>query len=148
MNHRPLLISLTVLLSLAAFFWLVGHWQGTAANPQVQVPMFYDEHYLYPRPWTQFQAAPGVPAPSAIALYETNQLSQPFTPGMNQLNLLRFFAQGEGELLVTLHDETGQVWQESVPLTAANQPTAVSLAFDPIPDSAGRTFWLTPSAIS
>lgn len=56
-----------VLLLILAIFLLVGKWRSTSTGPQVQVPMFYDAHYLFPRPWTQAQEAPGVPAPFPVA---------------------------------------------------------------------------------
>lgn len=124
---------------------LGGSWRGTAANAPVQVPMFYDEHYLFPRPWTQFQAAPGVPEPARVALHGANRLSQPFVPGMDFLHMVSFVAEGGGSLAVSLADDHGRVWRNNLTLDT-EQPTAVRLRFDPIPHSAGQTYWLTITA--
>ena len=150
LKTQHLLIALGSLFVVFGSLFLVGNWQGTAANMPVQVPMFYDEHYLFPRPWTQFQAAPGVPELAPVALHGSNRLSQPFIPGMDYLNLVTFTARGEGaeqRLEVALRDDHGRVWRHFVQLeTENNQPTAVRLTFDPIPNSAGRTYWLTLTA--
>ncbi len=147
LKTQQLLIALGSLFVVFFSLFLVGNWQGTAANAPVQVPMFYDEHYLFPRPWTQFQAAPGVPEPAPVALHGSNRLSQPFVPGMDYLNLVTFMAQGtEQRLEVALRDDHGRVWRHFVQLETESQPTAVRLTFDPIPNSAGRTYWLTLTA--
>jgi hypothetical protein len=76
------LIVPVVLLSAIA----CGQWRSTATGPQVQVPMFYDAHYLFPRPWRQADAAPGVPDPAPLALYGPNRVRQTFRVGSDGLS--------------------------------------------------------------
>jgi hypothetical protein len=85
------------LLIVILFLFLIsfGYWQATAVGPQVQVPMFYDAHYLYPRPWTQAQAAPGVPEPAPVAaLYGPNRVSQSFVAGSDRLAVVGVWLAG------------------------------------------------------
>ena len=82
-------------LLFTLFLLLFGWWQGAAVGPEVQVPMFYDDHYLYQRPWTQAQEAPGVPDPAPVAaLYGPNRLTQSFVSAAASLTLLQIWLDG------------------------------------------------------
>lgn len=96
-----LVAGLCLLLTLALVG--AGWWRAAGVGPQVQVPMFYDAHYLFPRPWTQAQEAPGVPAPAPVAaLYGPNRLSQPFVAGSDGLSLVTVWLAGEPGMAVTV----------------------------------------------
>ncbi|MDJ0753450.1 MAG: hypothetical protein QNJ45_08025 [Ardenticatenaceae bacterium] len=69
-------------------------WRSTGVGPQVQVPMFYDSHYAFHRPWTQIQAAPGVPPPAPLALYGQNQASQTFKSGSGRFGMIKIWLGG------------------------------------------------------
>lgn len=139
-----ILISL-LLLTAFLFFW--GWWQGTAVGPEIQVPMFYDDHYIYPRPWTQGQEAPGVPDPSpAAVLYGPNQISQAFVPSASWLTLITVWLAGPANtpvhLSLTGADGTvyagtvflkagrGRYYHLSLPplVVARNQPLTLTLS--------------------
>lgn len=93
-HHAPRTTFILVAL-FTLFLLLSGWWQGTAVGPEVQVPMFYDDHYLYQRPWTQAQEAPGVPDPAPVAaLYGPNRLTQSFVSAAASLTLLQIWLDG------------------------------------------------------
>ena len=139
-----------VLLGLAGALLVLmgaGNWRATGVGPQVQVPMFYDAHYLYPRPWTQEQSAPGVPAAAPLAFYGANTVSQVFSAGSDQLTMLELPLGGAPGTQVTavLADDRGQIWEGTATLNQGeNAP--YQFRFGPIPDSYGRVFELTLSA--
>lgn len=145
--HKPRFwFALAVWLGVIFLGW-AGYWQGTAANPQVQVPMFYDAHYLFPRPWTQEQTAPGVPHEAAVALHGRNHLTQPITVGMDGLALLAWNmgdVRGGQTVLVSLTAADGRAWGATL-TTRAGWHT-YRLALPPLPNSAGQTVWLTVAA--
>lgn len=78
----------------------IGWWRGTGTGAQVQVPMFYDAHYLFPRPWTQQQSAPGIPDPAGLAFYGDNRVSQTFVSGMDRLSMVELWLAGESSQVV------------------------------------------------
>lgn len=82
------------LLGLTLVGLNIGWWRSTGVGPQVQVPMFYDSHYAFQRPWTQIQAAPGVPPPAPLALYGQNQVSQTFESGAGRLGMIKIWLGG------------------------------------------------------
>jgi hypothetical protein len=137
-----------VLVSILLFLILAGRWRSTGVGPQVQVPMFYDAHYLFPRPWTQEQTAPGVPAPAPVAaLYGPNRLTQSFTAGADRLSMLALWLAGPAgsqiELTLTLPD--GQVVGGRVTLEEP-EGEKIYLAFPPVQQAEGKTFALTLAA--
>ncbi len=138
------LILLLALLLLLAF----GHWRATATGPQVQVPMFYDAHYLYPRPWTQEQAAPGVPDPFPVAFYGPNAISQSFISGAASVTAVETWlrAPSYGRVLVTLADESGPLYSGEVDFDERPSGQYHRFTFPPIPNARGRTFTLTLTA--
>ena len=133
-----------VLLSLLAF----GQWRATATGPQVQVPMFYDAHYLYPRPWTQAQAAPGVPDPFPVAFYGANAISQSFINGVDRLTTVETWLRGPsyGRIVVTLADESGLLYSGGVDFGERPSGGYLRFTFPPIAAAKGRTFTLTLAA--
>jgi hypothetical protein len=138
---------LIVLLLFALLLLLVslGHWRAAAVGPQVQVPMFYDAHYLFPRPWTQAQEAPGVPDPAPVAaLYGPNVLSQSFVAGADRLSLVRVWLAGPpgSEVLVELHDGGDLLLSGVVVLTEANG-RFYNLTFPPLSHRQGHRFTLS-----
>jgi len=137
-----------VLLLILAIFLLVGKWRSTSTGPQVQVPMFYDAHYLFPRPWTQAQEAPGVPAPFPVAFYGENTLTQPFISGADNLAMVDVWLQGSpyGAVTATLADESGPLYTGQVSFPENPQGGVVRFAFPPIAEAEGRPFWLTLAA--
>jgi hypothetical protein len=110
--------------------------------------MFYDAHYLFPRPWTQEQEAPGVPAPFPVAFYGDNTITQPFVSGADNLEMVELWLSGSpyGWVNVTLADETGPLYAGQVDFPETPQGRLVRFTFPPIPDATGRTFWLTLAA--
>lgn len=138
----------TAVLALLFMLLLVfGHWRSTAAATQVQVPMFYDAHYLFPRPWTQAQEVPGVPEPFPLAFYGPNTVSQTFVSGADQLTAVELWlrASQAGSITVTLSDESGPLYEGQ--LDAANPDGGyVRFTFPTIQAAEGRTFQITLSA--
>ncbi len=134
-----------LLLLLVAF----AEWRSSSVGPQVQVPMFYDAHYLFPRPWTQEQAAPGVPDPSPLAVYGENRISQSFIAGSDNLSAISLWLAGQQDSVAraTLADDSGGMWQTDIPLRAGYDGDVYSISFPPLPQSEGRryTFSLTSS---
>lgn len=125
---------LYILLATAVF---LGHWRGTSAHPPVAVPMFYDAHYLYPRPWTQAQAAPSTPGWYPIsALYGQNRVSQPLKIGADGFSVLKFDLVGNGRpFQLTLAAGDGQTWWATI-ATNAGEAQTVRLRL-PQPQPAG-----------
>lgn len=137
-----------VLLLILLVLLFIGRWRSTGTGAQVQVPMFYDAHYLFPRPWTQEQEAPGVPDPFPVAFYGPNSITQPFVSGADNLEMVEVWLQGSpyGWVEATLHDETGPLYTGEVDFPERPAGRIVRFSFPPIPDAAGRTFWLTLAA--
>lgn len=144
--HSPWRV--TAVLALLFMLLLVfGHWRSTAAAAQVQVPMFYDAHYLFPRPWTQAQEVPGVPEPFPVAFYGPNTVSQTFVSGANSLTAVELWlrASQAGSITVTLSDESGPRYEGQ--LDAANPDGGyVRFTFPTIQAAEGRTFQVTLAA--
>jgi hypothetical protein len=140
-----LLAILSGILFLLAMF---AHWRSSEVGTQVQVPMFYDAHYLFPRPWTQEQSAPGIPDPAPIAIYGQNSVSQSFIAGSDNLSRISFPLSGPGNEIVTavLSDEDGGVRQADIPLTSSANPQEYALSFPAITNSNNRQFTLMLSA--
>ncbi len=124
-----------------------GHWRSTAAAAQVQVPMFYDAHYLFPRPWTQAQEVPGVPQPFPVAFYGPNTVSQTFVSGANSLTAVELWlrASQAGSITVTLSDESGPRYEGQLDV-AKPDGGYVRFTFPTIQAAEGRTFQVTLSA--
>ncbi|MCA9953766.1 MAG: hypothetical protein KC434_03545, partial [Anaerolineales bacterium] len=101
---------LALLLILLVVF---GQWRSTGTGAQVQVPMFYDAHYLFPRPWTQTQEVSGVPEPFPVAFYGPNTISQTFVSGANNLTAVELWLRSPqiGGVTVTLSDESGPLYE-------------------------------------
>ena len=135
-------------LLLLLFSIAGGSWRATATGPQVQVPMFYDDHYVYPRAWTQAQEAPGVPAPFPLALYGPNSASQQFVSAADNLALIEVWLAGPPPTTVraTLVDSAGPVYGASFTLAQGTEGGWYRLTFPPIADAAGRAFRLTLQA--
>ena len=86
----------------------MGNWRSNSVGAQIAVPMFYDAHYLFPRPWTQEQSAPPPPPPTPVSvLYGDNQVRQTFTASAGNLSLLRFWLAGDSPVQIWLHNENG-----------------------------------------
>jgi hypothetical protein len=110
--------------------------------------MFYDAHYLFPRPWTQEQEAPGVPAPFPIALYGDNTITQRFVSGANNLSMVELWLKGSsyGWVDATLSDENGPLYSGRITFPENPKGGYARFTFPTIADAAGRTFWLTLAA--
>jgi hypothetical protein len=132
-------LMLLLLILLAGLGW----WQGTSAGPQLQVPMFYDDHYVYPRPWTQEEEAPGVPEPAPVStLYGPNRASQSFISGMDRLAMLRLWLGGpDGTPVQVSLAGDGLVYRGEIQLEGPGR--YYDLAFPPIAGSKGQSFILT-----
>jgi hypothetical protein len=111
--------------------------------------MFYDDHYVFPRPWTQAQEAPGVPGPVPVAvLYGPNRASQPFVSGVDRLSMVELWLAGPEDttVSVSISADDGITYLGDVDLAAGIPGAYFRLAFPSIPESRGRSFWLTLSA--
>ncbi len=141
-------ILLAILSVLFLSFGSFTYWRSSGTGPQVQVPMFYDAHYLFPRPWTQEQSAPGVPPPAPLAFYGENVLSQSFVAGSDNLARVSFTLSGpeDSRALATLTNEDGDIWQAEIAPADDGRSEAYSISFPPIYDSKGQryTFALSP----
>lgn len=150
---RPSNTRLPWLLTAVLFLLLLlligtGYWRAAGVGPQVQVPMFYDDHYLYPRPWTQTQEAPGVPDPAPVsALYGPNRVSQPFVSRSDNLSMITVWLAGPPQTAVaaTLTTANGPTYGGQIVLDAANG-RFYHLTFPTVRQANGRTFWLTLAA--
>ena len=92
---RKVLVVLLIILVLVIVLLSAGWWRSTGVGAQVQVPMFYDAHYLFPRPWTQEQEAPGVPEPAPVsALFGPNMVTQGFIAGADNLTMVDVWIAG------------------------------------------------------
>ena len=140
---------ITAVLCLIFVFLLVaGSWRSTATSSQVQVPMFYDAHYLFPRPWTQDQEAPGVPDPFPVAFYGTNTISQSFVSGANNLTMIELWlkAPPSEPVAVTLSDVAGPIYAGQVEFSQQSSGGYVQFTFPTIHPAEGRSFQLTVAA--
>jgi len=139
---------LGILLGTMLLLGSFTYWRSSGVGPQVQVPMFYDAHYLFPRPWTQEQSAPGVPEPAPVAIYGENSVSQSFTAGSNNLSRIDFLLSGPQDGLVTavLSDEGGSALQAEIPLSSGKNRQTYSLSFPTIQHAKGKTFTLNLTA--
>ncbi|HFC12030.1 MAG TPA: hypothetical protein ENJ56_04230, partial [Anaerolineae bacterium] len=90
----------TFVLLLAAIQF--GMWQVATSGEQVRVPMFYDAHYAYQRPWTQAQEVPDRPNRAPIALYQNNQLSQTWISHSDRLSMVSLWMWGSDMAYVKL----------------------------------------------
>ncbi|PIE80015.1 MAG: hypothetical protein CSA11_09655 [Chloroflexi bacterium] len=139
-----------MLLLGGVLFLLVrsGYWRSTSAGAQVQVPMFYDAHYLYPRPWTQAQEAPGVPQPFPVAFFAENSVTQPFVSGADNLSQVEVWLRGSpyGVVDVVLSDETGSLYVGYQVFPEDPRGGYVRFEFPTIAEAEGKTFWFTLSA--
>ena len=140
-TRRFLLIGMGL---LAVWSAALGHWQTTAAHPPLQHPMFYDAHYLYPRPWTQAQAAPGLPPPSAVPLHGRNHLSQPLPLPVDGLTMIALDIQTAVPVRVSLIPNQGrESWSAVIPPTGLNGRQTIYLRlpiFQLTPAGATYTF--------
>ncbi|MBK8899848.1 MAG: hypothetical protein IPM53_01570 [Anaerolineaceae bacterium] len=132
-----------ILLFLLAF----GNWRSTATGAQVQVPMFYDAHYLFPRPWTQVQEVPGVPEPFPVAFYGPNTVSQSFVSGANHLTAVELWLQAppSGRVMVALSDVAGPLYEGQLDVSG-QAGDYVCFTFPTIQEAEGHTFQVTLAA--
>ncbi len=106
--------------------------------------MFYDDHYVYPRPWTQQQEAPGVPKPTQVAvLYGSNRLTQRFAIGADNLALLKIWLDGQAgaQVNLSLSIEDGPTYGGSLVLIEGRQEYLI--AFPRIKRARDRLLTLT-----
>ena len=138
-------VLLAFLFLLLALLAASAYWRSSSVGSQVQVPMFYDAHYLFPRPWTQEQTAPGVPEPAPVALYGDNVLSQSFVAGSDQLSMVSLWMAGpqDNPVQVTLSDESGASWETQIFLSSGYDGDEYAVSFPAFPESNGRRFTLT-----
>ena len=129
-----------------------GWWQANASPAQVQVPMFYDAHYLFPRPWTQEQMAPGVPDPAPLSFAYPDQVSQQFVSGVNNLAMVEVWLSGSPESTVSaaFNGDDGSALFAEIPLHQGQEGGLYQFTFDPLPNSKGTAYTITlsPSADS
>ena len=145
-----------VVLALVLLLLMVlGWWRSSGVGPQVQVPMFYDAHYLFPRAWTQEQSAPGVPEPTPLAFYGPNRISQSFVSGSDRLSMVELWLAGqENEAVsVSLADDQGGIVSGDILLTAGLEGGrgfrhfgSYRLSFEPFLEAKDRRFTLTMTA--
>lgn len=120
--------------------------------------MFYDAHYLFPRPWTQEQAAPGVPQDAPLAFYGQNRVSQPFISGHDNLSMVEIWLAGEPNEIVTVsltEDQNGArfgksqdvVFSGQLALEKGREGGDYRLSFPPVAHAQGRRFLLTMAAL-
>jgi hypothetical protein len=126
----------------------LGWWRSSGVGPQVQVPMFYDAHYLFPRAWTQEQAAPGVPDPSPLSFFGPNRISQSFVSGSDRLSMVEVWLAGQenGVVSVSLVDDRGGSASGDFQLSAGPEGGSYHLSFEPFLEAKGRQFTLTMTA--
>ncbi len=147
-SNFPITWRVTAVIGLVFIFLLImGRWRSTATGAQVQVPMFYDAHYLFPRPWTQAQEAPGVPEPFPVAFYGPNTISQTFISGADNLAAVEVWLQAPpgGRISVTLSEEARPLFEAQLDISQ-QAGDFVQLAFPPIDEAEGHTFQLTLAA--
>lgn len=126
----------------------LGWWRSSGVGSQVQVPMFYDAHYLFPRPWTQEQAAPGIPNPSNVAFYGPNLVSQSFVGSADMLSMVELWLAGPEnvEVSVSLSDDSGRLVSGKVSLSDGLDVGPYYLSFQPFIEAKEKQFSLTLAA--
>jgi hypothetical protein len=154
-RYLPWLL-LLILIGILILFGSQTYWRSSGVGPQVQVPMFYDAHYLFPRPWTQEQSAPGIPDPTPIAIYGDNSVRQSFIAGSDNLARVSFLLANPGysTVHVSLEGPYGSRWEadmiDSLPSETGQSSylngEEVSVSFPSQKDSKGKTYTLTLSA--
>ena len=143
----PWLIA-AVLVLVLLFLIGLGWWRSSGVGPQVQVPMFYDAHYLFPRAWTQEQTAPGVPDPAPLAFFGPNRVSQSFVSGSDRLSMVEVWLAGQEDevVSVSLVDDQGGNVSGAIQLIAGPEGGSYHLSFEPFLKAKGRQFTLTMTA--
>ena len=146
-QRLPWFISAGLALLLLILIGL-GWWRSSGVGAQVQVPMFYDAHYLFPRPWTQEQAAPGVPEPAPLAFFGPNRISQSFVGGSDQLSMVEVWLAGQEKepVVVSLVDDLGVGIGGEILLSKGVEGAVYRLAFEPYENAKGSLFTLTMTA--
>lgn len=149
MKRRNFLWLLTAVLSaILLLLFVLGRWRSGGTGAQVQVPMFYDDHYVYPRPWTQAQETPGIPAPAPLAFYGDNRISQTFVAGSDRLSMIEIWLQGSpyAAVEIALQDDAGNAYTGTAFLPEQPDGKYYRFTFPPIADAHGREFHLILSA--
>lgn len=140
-------VTLTAAIGLLLLFALAGSWRATGTGAQVQVPMFYDAHYLYPRPWTQEQEAPGVPEAATLAFFGRNRISQPFTSAVDHLSSIELWLDGAAGTVVDVSLsmlDSAETYSATVVLDGMGR--FYQFTIPPVENAANRQFRLTLSA--
>ncbi len=131
---------------VAVFVLLVagsmGSWRGTGTGAQVQVPMFYDEHYLFPRAWTQFQAAPGVPDATQLRVQSGGRVSQSFVAEFDQLQGVAVGIGGNPDTAVTVRLTADNTQYETIYMIEPGQQ-AIRWVYVRLPSSAAQAWTIT-----
>jgi len=137
-----------VLVAILLLLFTLGRWRSGGTGAQVQVPMFYDDHYVYPRPWTQKQETPGIPAPAPLAFYGDNYISQTFIAGSDRFSMIELWLQGPpyAAVEIALQDDDGNAYTGTIFLPEQPDGNYYRFAFSPIANAHGREFHLTLSA--
>ncbi|MDX1416337.1 MAG: hypothetical protein R3293_19215 [Candidatus Promineifilaceae bacterium] len=110
--------------------------------------MFYDAHYLFPRAWTQEQAAPGVPENTPLAFFGNNQISQSFISGNDNLSMIELWLAGEPDrkVFLSLTDDQDLALSGELSLRKGRDGGYYRLEFPNIDDAKGRRFLVTLTA--
>lgn len=129
------------------------YWPSISAARGIQQPLHYNESYVWPRPWTLYQAAPPIPGPTPFAtLWGSNTVSQGFTACADHLAMVRVWlapARGKTTVRVSLlgsRDPADVLYAADLALEKAGRYYA--LVFPPIADSRERRFWVHLAAPS
>ena len=161
---RALGVAAALGLGYALAAWV--YWPAMPPATGVQQPLHYNESYVWPRPWTLTQAAPGVPEPTPFAaLWGGNAVSQSFTACEDRLAMVRVWlaaTRGTPSVRVSLLADQADGRHPPGALRPSSSGSAdvlytadVSLegygryyafAFPPLADSKGRRFWVHLSA--
>lgn len=143
-----------VLVCLCASYvlsWML-YWPATWPARGIQQPLYYNETYVWPMPWTLHQAAPGVPPPAPLTLYPGDVARQDLRASADNLAAIRVWLAGElggEEVSVALGDTEGRgaVYAARFRLDAGGEGRTYLLRLPAIADAQGHEYTLRLHAV-
>jgi hypothetical protein len=147
---RTLIIIVTCVLAGYAFAWLL-YWPANGPAAGIQQPLYYNESFVWPMPWTLHQAAPGAPSPAPLTLHRGDAARQEIQAAADRLAALRVWLAGEHggeEVQVVLRDAQQEtIYAGRFHLDDDGAGRYYTLRFPPIADAGGRMYVLDLQAL-
>jgi hypothetical protein len=140
-------IALAVGYALAAW----AYWPAMRPATGVQQPLHFNESYVWPRPWTLKQAAPGVPGPTPVALLGgADSVTQGFTACADRLAMVRVWLAAARDTtsvrvsLIGSRDPADELHAATFEVAPGGRYYAMT--FPPLVDSRGKRFYVRLSS--